>query len=113
MKRGIFRSVEVLARMGGHCIVALLFAQIVVVALRYVFSFGWTWALDLMVYLFFLSVVFPGLAVLFGNASVRVDVLYAGWPARRRRLVDRAALLCLLAPTMGYAAWASWGAIWR
>ena len=109
MGQGITRIVNILKSGGGYCIIALLLAQTLVVALRYVFSFGWPWALDLLVYLFFLSVVFPGLAVLFGNVSVRVDVFYAGWSARRRHLVDRIALLGLLAPAMGYAAWTSWG----
>lgn len=93
----------------GWSIIVLLLAQVVVVALRYVFSFGWPWALDLLVYLFFLSVVLAGPAVLAGNISVRVDVFYASWSGRRRRIVDRIALLGLLAPATGYAAWTSWG----
>lgn len=109
MKRGVERIVGVLRAWGGYCIIALLLAQTLVVALRYVFSFGVPWALDLLVYLFFLSVVLPGLAVLFGNVSVRVDVFYAVWSPRIRRFVDRVALLVLFAPAMGYAAWASWG----
>ena len=113
MGRNVETTVKTLKSLGGYCIIALLLAQTLVVALRYAFSFGWPWALDLLVYLFFLSVVFPGLAVLFGNVSVRVDVFYAGWSERRRRFVDRVALLGLFAPAMGYAAWTSWGTTWR
>lgn len=97
-----------LRRVAGWAIVLLLIAQVVVVALRYVFSFGWPWSLDLLVYLFFVSVLLPGLIVLLSNTSVRVDVLYGGLAPSRRRLVDRIALLGLLAPAMAYAAWASW-----
>lgn len=90
-------------------VVCLLLTQVIIVALRYVFSVGWPWALDLLVYLFFFSVLLPGLRVLSGNSSIRVDVLYAGWSPRRRVRVDRIALLFLLFPTMGFAAWASLG----
>ncbi|MCP5075588.1 MAG: TRAP transporter small permease subunit [Rhodobacteraceae bacterium] len=93
----------------GALIALLLLAQVVIVALRYVFAIGWPWALDLLVYLFFLSVLLPGLAVLTGNVSVRVDVYYANWSRRRRRTVDRLALLILVVPAMGYAAWNSFG----
>lgn len=94
---------------GGVMVVLLLLAQIIVVALRYVFSLGWSWALDLLVYLFYLSVLLPMLLVLVGNATVRVDIFYAGWGIRRRTFVDRFALLGLLFPTMTYVVWASLG----
>lgn len=103
------RLANLLRQGGGIVILALLFTQIVVVALRYVFSLGWSWAMDLLVYLFFFSVLLPMLMVLIGNATVRVDVFYAGWTARRRRVVDRVALLLLFCPAMAYAAWTSLG----
>lgn len=37
----------------------LMVSQIVVVALRYVFALGWPWALDLLVYCFFLISILP------------------------------------------------------
>lgn len=94
---------------GGVMVVLLLLAQIIVVALRYVFSLGWSWAIDLLVYLFYLSVLFPMLRVLVDNATVRVDIFYAGWSVRRRNVVDRVALLGLFCPTMAYATWVSSG----
>lgn len=108
--RGFASSfIDRLSGWGGWLIAVLLIAQVVIVALRYVFALGWSWATDLMTYLFLLSVLLPGLMVIVSNASVRVDVFYAGWSARRRTLVDRAALLLLLFPAMAYAAWASLG----
>ena len=96
-----------LRAIAGFFILVLLAAQTAIVALRYVFSLGWSWATDLLVYLFFLSVLFAGLFVVVKNLSVRVDIFYTGWGDRRRNLVDRAALLFLLFPTMAYATWAS------
>lgn len=101
--------VVALTKVAGVLLAVLLVMQVSVVALRYVFSFGASWTQDAMVYLFFFSVLLPGLAVLLLNKSVRVDVFYANWSRRRRNLLDRIALLALLAPATAYAAWASLG----
>ncbi len=93
----------------GLLIALLLLVQVGVVALRYVFSLGWPWAFDLLAYLFLLSVLLPGLSVLLSNASVRVDIFYADYRQKARNRLDRFALLFLLFPAMGYAAWASLG----
>ncbi|PHS19293.1 MAG: hypothetical protein COA78_00070 [Blastopirellula sp.] len=100
---------KILQSYAGYLVTLLLLAQVIIVALRYVFAVGWPWALDLLVYLFFLSVLLPGLAVLMGNISVRVDIFYGEWGTKRRRFVDRIALFFLFFPAMGYAAWTSLG----
>lgn len=101
------RFARLLRSWGGLTVVLLLLAQIVIVALRYVFSLGWSWAIDLLTYVFYLSVLLPMLLVLIGNASIRVDVFYAAWSPARRRFIDRVALLVLFFPAMAYAAWSS------
>ena len=98
------RSLNALA---AAIVLFLMVSQIVVVALRYVFALGWPWALDLLVYCFFLISILPLPYVLFQNISVRVDILYAGWQTPRQNALDRIALLFLLAPSMTYAAWTS------
>ena len=103
------KAIEITRSLAGYLIVALLLAQVVIVALRYVFSIGYPWALDFLVYLFCLSVLLPGLAVVVGNVGVRVDIFYSSWSKPRRRLVDRIALLVLFFPSMAYAAWTSIG----
>lgn len=97
-----------LALRAGDIILVLFMAQLVIVALRYVFAVGWPWQLDLLTYCFFLASLLPGVAVVLGNLSVRVDVLYDGWSKVTRHRVDRAALLLLLFPAMAYATKASW-----
>lgn len=91
----------------GLIVLLLMFAQIIVVALRYVFSLGWPWALDLLVYCFFVSALLPALFVLIRNVSVRVDVLYGRWTEETRHRIDRMALLVVLLPSMAYAGWTS------
>ncbi|MCV0397291.1 MAG: TRAP transporter small permease subunit [Rhizobiaceae bacterium] len=96
------------ARTAAGCVVLLLmFAQIIVVALRYVFSLGWPWAFDLLVYCFFVSALLPALFVLIRDVSVRVDIFYGRWADERRHRLDRFALLIVLAPSMAYAGWTS------
>lgn len=94
---------------GGGLILLLMLSQLVVVAMRYIFALGWPWALDLLVYCFFLSALLPMIFVVLADASVRVDILYSGYSPELRRRLDSIALIGLLASSMGYAAWASWG----
>ncbi|WP_370269875.1 TRAP transporter small permease subunit [Nioella sp.] len=92
----------------AFAVVALLMVQIVIVALRYVFSLGAPWATDLLTYLFFLIVSLPLVGVILNNESVRVDVFSGRFPPRLRRGIDRVALLGLLFPA---SAWAAWNAV--
>ncbi len=87
--------------------IAMMFVQVLIVVFRYGFSMGTPWALDLVVYLFFLSMTAPALMVLLDNKSVRVDIFYVEFKAKTQALIDRTALLFLFAPAMGYAAWNS------
>lgn len=100
-------------RIAAYLVVVLLVAQVVIVALRYVFAIGWPWALDLLVYLFLISGLLPAIAVIIRNAVVRVDVFYSAWSKPRQRIADRISLLVLFFPSMGYAAWAMSGTLVR
>jgi TRAP-type mannitol/chloroaromatic compound transport system permease small subunit len=101
------RSASLARTAAAYVVLLLMFAQITVVALRYVFSIGRPWAYDLLVFCFFISALLPALYVLIRNANVRVDVLYVLWAEKGRRRVDRLALLFLLFPMTAYAGWAS------
>lgn len=101
------RSAAVTRRAAGFVVLLLMFAQIIVVALRYVFSLGWPWAHDFLVYCFFVSALLPALFVLIRDVSVRVDVFYSQWADENRHRIDRLALLIILFPSMAYAGWAS------
>ena len=87
--------------------IAMMLVQILIVIFRYGFAMGVPWALDLAVYLFFLSMIAPALMVLLDNKSVRVDIFYVDFTPSRKGLLDRISLACLLFPSMGYAAWNS------
>lgn len=88
-------------------VISLLMLQIVVVALRYVFSIGAPWATDMLTYLFFFIVSLPLAGVLLRNESVRVDVMNQRFNPALRDWIDRIALLGLLFPAMAWAAWKS------
>jgi TRAP-type mannitol/chloroaromatic compound transport system permease small subunit len=95
----------VLRGIAAFAVISLLCSQIVIVALRYVFSIGAPWATDLLTYLFFVIVSLPLASVLLRNESVRVDVFNQRFSPRMRDVIDRFALLGLLLPAMAWAAW--------
>lgn len=107
LKRALGRLAGGLESMAATLLIALLLLQLLVVALRYVFSYGTPWALDLLTYLFFLATIAPAPALLIADGSVRVDVFHARWSDSRRALADRFALLFLLLPAMIWASWVS------
>lgn len=102
-----FSFAGTLRGLAAVAVISLLMAQIVVVALRYVFSIGAPWATDLLTYLYFFIVSLPLAGVLLRNESVRVDVMSQRFPPVLRRWIDRIALLGLLFPAMAWAAWKS------
>ncbi|WP_375175016.1 TRAP transporter small permease subunit [Pseudooceanicola sp.] len=102
-----FSFAGTLRGLAAVAVITLLMTQIVVVALRYVFSIGAPWATDLLTYLFFFIVSLPLAGVLLRNESVRVDVMSQRFPPAVRQAIDRVALLGLLFPAMAWAAWKS------
>jgi TRAP-type mannitol/chloroaromatic compound transport system permease small subunit len=90
-------------------IVILMIAQIFMVVLRYVFSGGYQWGQDLLVYLFMCSSVLPMTYVLVKNLSVRVDVFYARYSQTTKTTLDRWGLLLLFLPVAISTVYASWG----
>jgi len=95
---------------GAAILLALMFAlQFAGVVLRYAFALGWPWLQDLVIYLFAVSVLAPALVVVLEDASVRVDVFYNGFGARRKAIIDRVSLALLLLPAMAYGCWQSIG----
>ena len=92
----------------GVLVIALMVVQLVIVVLRYVFSFGVAWAGDLVIYLFMLASILPLVSVVLENSVVRVDVFYEHYSPSTKAIIDRVALGLLLAPAAGYAAYVSW-----
>jgi TRAP-type mannitol/chloroaromatic compound transport system permease small subunit len=104
------------ASVAGVAIIALLVIQIIIVILRYIFSYGISWALDLLVYLFLVASLLPLPLVIWENHNVRVDIFYQSYRPPKKALLDRFGLAFLLFPSTGYAAYISWGPMlnsWR
>ncbi len=92
----------------GTAAIALVVIQVIIVILRYIFSFGIPWGLDLLVYLFLIGSLFPLPLVILENHNVRVDVFYQSYRPKRKAIIDRIGLAFLLFPSTGYAAYTSW-----
>ncbi len=96
------------ASVAGAAIIALVIIQLIIVILRYIFSFGISWGLDLLVYLFFIQSLLPLPLVVLENHNVRVDILYQSYLPGKKAILDRLGLAFLLFPATGYAAYVSW-----
>ncbi len=96
------------ASVAGLAIIALVIIQFIIVILRYIFSFGISWGLDLLVYLFLVQSLLPLPLVILENHNVRVDVFYQGYLPGKKTILDRFGLAFLLFPATGYAAYVSW-----
>jgi len=88
--------------------VLLVLVQFAVVVLRYIYGSSFIWMQESVTYthatLFMLAIAYTFLV----DGHVRVDVLYAGWSARRRAAVDLAGILVCVLPFCALLAWASW-----
>jgi TRAP-type mannitol/chloroaromatic compound transport system permease small subunit len=88
--------------------VLLVLVQFVVVVLRYAYGSSFIWMQESVTYthavLFMLAIAYTFLV----DGHVRVDVLYAGWSARRRALVDLIGILVCVLPFCALLVWASW-----
>jgi TRAP-type mannitol/chloroaromatic compound transport system permease small subunit len=88
--------------------VCLVLVQFVVVVLRYAYGSSFVWLQESVTYthafLFMLAIAYTYLV----DGHVRVDVLYAGWSARRRALVDLLGILVCVLPFCALLVWASW-----
>ena len=96
------------ASIAGAAIIALVVIQITIVILRYIFSYGISWGLDLLVYLFLVGSLLPLPLVILENHNVRVDVFYQSYRSEKKTVLDRFGLAFLLFPSTGYAAYTSW-----
>jgi len=88
--------------------VVLVLIQFVVVGLRYIYGSSFIAMQESVIYvhatLFMLAIAYTFLI----DGHVRVDVLYAGWSARRRALVDLIGILVAVLPFCALVVWASW-----
>jgi TRAP-type mannitol/chloroaromatic compound transport system permease small subunit len=94
----------------------LVLVQFGVVVLRYAFGTSFIMMQEGVIYLhailFMLAIGYTFLV----DQHVRVDVLYAGWSAKRRALVDLLAVFVGVLPFCALVVWASWGYVltsWR
>lgn len=107
MGKHLEKTAQAATFVAGLLIIALMVAQVVIVALRYIFALGLSWTQDLMVYLFMLASVLPLVIVVYQNHNVRVDVFFQSYsPATKSRL-DRFALFALLLPVCAFTVWVS------
>ncbi len=105
----IITALEGVQRLIGHAVawvvVAMAALTFGIVVLRYVFSLGWIWLQELVVYLH--AALFMGAAgyTLLVHGHVRVDVFFRDWSPENRARVDFYGTLLLLLPVCLLLLW--------
>lgn len=107
MDKLLERAASGAAFVAGLLVIVLMIAQVVIVALRYVFALGLSWTQDLMVYLFMLASVLPLVIVVLHNHNVRVDVFFQTYRSATKSWLDRFALVALLLPVCVFTVYVS------
>jgi TRAP-type mannitol/chloroaromatic compound transport system permease small subunit len=87
---------------------ALVLVTFAVVMLRYLFQLGWIAMQESILYLHASLFLLGAAYTLNKDGHVRVDILYRGFSARRKAVVDLLGALFLLLPVCGFLLWASW-----
>ncbi len=96
LRAGIERLIDLTGRATSWLALAIIVLMAVNVLLRYLFSEGSVWAQELEWHLLSPLILFGMSYALLHGEHVRVDVLYAGFSARKKLLVDLlSALLCI------------------
>lgn len=95
----------------GHAVawltLGVVLVQVLVVLLRYVFSIGFIWMQETVLYLHGLIFLLGAGYTLMFDRHVRVDILYRGGTARYRALVDLVGGTFLLIPLCIATVWLS------
>lgn len=94
-----------LAKIAAYCALAMLLAQVFSVFARYVFSYGLISVQETVVYGHAIMFLLGAAFVLQVNAHVRVDVFYALYSPRTRKIVDLIGLACFVLPITILIGW--------
>ena len=85
-------------RLAGWFLLAMVLIQVLVVLLRYVFSLGYLWLQESVLYLHVGLALFAAGFALLNNVHVRVDVFYQTAGPRVKALIDVIGTLVFLLP---------------
>lgn len=89
--------------------IGMVLGYCLVVVLRYAFGIGSIALQESVTYMHALVFMLAAAYTLNADGHVRVDIFYAGWPARRQHWVNLFGSLFLLLPLAVFLLLASWG----
>lgn len=108
LHRGIGRLNTAIGTAVAWLTLVMVLVTALVVALRYGFGIGSVALQESVTYLHCAVFMLGAAMTLERGGHVRVDILYRGWPLRRRALVDAAGSLLLLIPFAVFTLVVSW-----
>lgn len=113
-------KIDCINRMSGRAIawtaLALVLVQFLVVLLRYVFSIGFIWMQESVLYFHGLLFMIGAGYTLLHEGHVRVDILYGSLSPRKRAIIDLVGSLGFLLPLCIFTFILSWSYVlnaWR
>jgi len=116
----VIKALDTLSLRTGRAISWLTFAMVavtfLVVVLRYLFSLGWVWMQESVVWMHSLVFLVGAAYTLQRDEHVRVDIFYREMSHTRRALVDALGVLVFLLPFCAFVVWSSWDYVvssWR
>jgi TRAP-type mannitol/chloroaromatic compound transport system permease small subunit len=109
--------IDTICRWSGYIVAWATLATVLLcfatVYLRYVMGTGLIWLQEAYIWTHVVVIVMGAGYTMMTGGFVRVDVLYAGWPVRKRALSDMLMTILLLVPFLivfGTAVWTFWSA---
>lgn len=93
--------------------IAMAFVQFMVVLLRYVFSVGFVWMQETVIYCYGALFMLGAGYALLQDAHVRLDVFYRDASQTTKAWVDLIGSIILLLPVCGLVLWLSWDYVLR
>ena len=116
----MIKALDTLSLLTGRAISWLTLAMVVVtflvVVLRYLFSLGWVWMQESVVWMHAFVFLIGAAYTLQKDDHVRVDIFYREMSETRRALVDALGAVILLLPFCAFVIWSSWDYVmssWR
>lgn len=97
-----------LAKLAGWAALIMMFCQVFSVVARYVFSYGISSVQEAVIYGHAILFLFGAAFLLQINQHVRVDIFYAMFNQRQKRIVDLIAMLGFVVPVSSVIAITAW-----
>lgn len=97
-----------LGRLVSWVAIAMIMAQFLIVVMRYIFSLGFIWMQESVLYMHSILFMLGAGYTLLHEGHVRVDIYYRDMSERGKAIIDLVGSIVFLLPVCGLLWWWSW-----